>query len=84
MRTVTVQADFSYRAIFGAGTPVAYETLLLDAMLGDPTLFTSRDEVEAEWRIITPIEEAWTQLPPPNFPNYSAASDGPSIPSKLF
>ena len=67
MRTVTVQADFSYRAIFGSNTPVAYETLLLDSMLGDPTLFTSRDEVEAEWRIITPIEEAWTQLPAAEF-----------------
>ncbi len=79
MRTVNVQADFSYRAIFGANAPVAYETLLLDSMLGDPTLFTSRDEVEAEWRIITPIEEAWKQLPPPNFPNYPAGSDGPPI-----
>lgn len=77
MRTVTVQADFSYRAIFGSKAPVAYETLLLDAMLGDPTLFTSRDEVEAEWRIITPIEEAWTKLPAPKFPNYAAGSDGP-------
>jgi glucose-6-phosphate 1-dehydrogenase len=84
MRTVTVQADFSYRAMFGSNAPVAYETLLLDAMLGDPTLFTSRDEVEAEWRIITPIEEAWTELPPPSFPNYAAASDGPPIPATLF
>ncbi len=79
-RTVTVQADFSYRAMFGANTPVAYETLLLDSMLGDPTLFTSRDEVEAEWRIITPIEEAWEQLPPPEFPNYAAGTEGPAGP----
>lgn len=84
MRTVSVQADFSYRAMFGSKSPVAYETLLLDSMLGDPTLFTSRDEVEAEWRIITPIEQAWTQLPPPKFPNYAAGSDGPVIPSTLF
>ena len=83
MRTATVQADFSYRAIFGSNTPVAYETLLLDSMLGDPTLFTSRDEVEAEWRIITPIEEAWTQLPPPDFPNYAAGTDGPPTPTTL-
>ena len=83
MRTVTVQADFSYCAMFGSNAPVAYETLLLDAMLGDPTLFTSRDEVEAEWRIITPIEEAWTELPPPDFPNYAAGSDGPPIPAFL-
>jgi len=54
------------------------ETLLLDSMRGDATLFTRRDEVEAEWRIITPVEEAWAQLPPPDFPNYAAGSDGPT------
>jgi len=46
-------------------------------MRGDATLFTRRDEVEAEWRIITPIEQAWKQLPAPTFPNYAAGSDGP-------
>jgi len=62
VRTMTVQADFSYQASFGSKGPVAYETLLLDSMCGDATLFTRRDEVEAEWRIITPIEEAWAQV----------------------
>ena len=47
-------------------------------MRGDATLFTRRDEVEAEWRIITPIEEAWAQLPTPDFPNYAAGSEGPA------
>ena len=78
MRMVGVQANFSYKNMFGPGAPVAYETLLLDAMRGDPGLFTRRDEVEAEWRIITPILEAWGQLPPPKFPNYAAGSDGPA------
>jgi len=78
MRTVTVQANFSYQASFGSKGPVAYETLLLDSMRGDATLFTRRDEVEAEWRIITPIEEAWARLPPPDFPNYAAGSEGPA------
>ncbi len=78
MRTVTVQANFSYQASFGSKGPVAYETLLLDSMRGDATLFTRRDEVEAEWRIITPIEEAWAQLPTPDFPNYAAGSEGPA------
>jgi glucose-6-phosphate 1-dehydrogenase len=44
-------------------------------MQGDATLFTRRDEVDAEWQIISPIEEAWAQLPPPDFPNYAAGSD---------
>ena len=46
-------------------------------MRGDATLFTRRDEVEAEWQIITPIEETWAHLPAPDFPNYAAGSDGP-------
>jgi len=78
VRTVTVQANFSYQSSFGSKGPVAYETLLLDSMRGDATLFTRRDEVEAEWRIITPIEEAWAQLPAPDFPNYAAGSEGPT------
>ncbi len=83
MSTLPVQADFSYSA-FGDPIAPAYETLLLDAMRGDATLFTRRDEVEAEWRIITPIEEAWAQLPPPNFPNYAAGTDGPSAANDLI
>ena len=84
MRAVTVQADFSYQASFGSNGPVAYETLLLDSMRGDATLFTRRDEVEAEWRIITPIEEAWAQIPPPDFPNYAAGNEGPASWNELL
>jgi glucose-6-phosphate 1-dehydrogenase len=84
MRASRVNMDFSYRDAFGTATPVAYETLLLDAMRGDATLFTRRDEVEAEWRIITPIEEAWSQLPEPQFPNYSAGSEGPENADSLI
>src|ERR1700746_2222352 len=78
MQMAPVQAEFCYRTAFGAATPEAYTTLLLDAMRGDATLFTRGDEVEAEWRIITPIEEAWAQLPPPSLPNYAAGSSGPA------
>jgi glucose-6-phosphate 1-dehydrogenase len=73
-----VQAEFSYQRAFRAAIPEAYTTLLLDAMRGDATLFTRGDEVEAEWRIITPIEEAWAQLPRPSFPNYAAGGSGPA------
>jgi glucose-6-phosphate 1-dehydrogenase len=78
MRAITVDASFSYDSVFGSKGPTAYETLLLDSMRGDATLFTRRDEVEAEWRLITPIEEAWANLPAPTFPNYAAGSDGPA------
>lgn len=83
MQVVPVQANFGYRTAFGGETPVAYQTLLLDAMRGDPTLFTRGDEIEAEWSIITPIEEAWSQLPAPDFPNYAAGSDGPDASEEL-
>jgi glucose-6-phosphate 1-dehydrogenase len=83
MRAIRVDMDFSYKQAFGTQAPAAYETLLLDAMRGDPTLFTRRDEVEAEWRIITPIEDAWLELPPPQFPNYAAGTDGPETAHKL-
>ena len=84
MSTVPVQARFSYAEAFGSNSPVAYETLILDAMRGDATLFTRRDEVEAEWKIITPIEEAWAELPPPDLPNYAAGSEGPEEGKQLL
>ena len=84
MRSIRVDMDFSYNEAFGTDTPAAYETLLLDAMRGDATLFTRRDEVEAEWRIITPIEDAWAQLPPPQLPNYAAGSEGPESANQLI
>jgi glucose-6-phosphate 1-dehydrogenase len=79
MNVVPVEADFNYRTAFDGKSPVAYETLLLDAMRGDATLFTRGDEIEAQWRIITPIEQAWEQQPAPDFPNYAAGSQGPQI-----
>ncbi len=84
MRTFTVDANFSYESVFASKGPPAYETLLLDSTLGDATLFTRSDMVEAEWRIITPIEEVWTQLPAPAFPNYEAGSDGPLKANQLI
>ena len=84
MRTANVQLNFRYREAFGTKTPVAYETLILDAMRGDATLFTRRDEVEAEWRLITPIEEAWANVPAPSLPNYAAGSNGPDAADLLI
>lgn len=78
MRTSTVHMDFCYQRAFGVESPAAYEMLLLDVMRGDATLFIRADEVEAQWRLITPIEEAWSQQQAPDFPNYAAGSDGPA------
>lgn len=54
-----VQMDFDYSDGFGAEPPEAYERLLHDAMRGDSTLFTRRDEAEIEWAIVDPILRAW-------------------------
>ena len=84
MDTGTVEMNFCYRTAFGMTGPAAYETLLLDAMQGDATLFKRRDEVEAEWRLIMPIKEAWGKEPAPDFPNYAAGSNGPVAADELL
>ena len=78
MLTNTVHMDFCYQTGFGVESPDAYEMLLLDVMQGDATLFTRSDEVEAQWRLITPIEEAWANQNLKQLPVYPAGSDGPA------
>jgi glucose-6-phosphate 1-dehydrogenase len=74
IRPVTM--DFRYNASFGVESPEAYERLLLDAMLGDSTLFTRSDEVEASWSLITPIHQGWA-AGEPAMASYEAGSWGP-------
>jgi glucose-6-phosphate 1-dehydrogenase len=79
----SVSMDFSYGAAFLEETPEAYERLLLDAMIGDPTLFIRTDEVEQAWRIVDPILEAWQD---PSFPlaHYQAGTWGPREADRLL
>lgn len=72
-----VRMDFLYGSSFGEAGPDAYERLLLDAMLGDPTLFARRDEVETAWTLMQPILDSWEDLPVPVYP-YEAGTWGPS------
>ena len=81
LRPVTM--DFRYGSTFGGSGPEAYERLILDAMLGDPTLFARADEVTAAWRFVTPILEGWAKQPPPAFPNYAAGTWGPQSADEL-
>jgi glucose-6-phosphate 1-dehydrogenase len=76
VRPVTM--DFTYGSAFNVDSPDAYETLILDALQGDASLFTRADEVEEAWSIVDPIIEAWASGPPPEFPNYEAGSLGPA------
>ena len=84
MHTTTVHMDFCYQRAFGVEPPAAYETLLLDVMTGDATLFTRGDEVEAQWRLITPILEAWSSQRSPQVTEYAAGSDGPAAADELL
>jgi glucose-6-phosphate 1-dehydrogenase len=80
----TVNMDFAYETSFVVDSPDAYETLILDALLGDASLFTRADEVEAAWSVVTPIISAWADMPAPHLPNYSAGSWGPEAADELL
>jgi glucose-6-phosphate 1-dehydrogenase len=80
----SINLDFMYGLQFGVEQPEAYERLLLDCMLGDSTLFTRSDEVEAAWRLLMPILDGWEKMPPPIFPNYSAGTWGPEAAQELI
>ena len=69
--------EFRYGTSFGAEPPEAYERLILDAMLGDSTLFTRDDEVEASWSFISRIHEAWREQKKKQIPLFEAGSWGP-------
>ena len=79
-----VKMDFSYRGSFEQRSPEAYERLLLEALHGDASLFIRSDEVELAWRFISAINEGWSKLPPPAFPNYEPATQGPADASRLL
>ena len=68
---------FTYRQAFKSEPPEAYETLLLDVMLGDFTQFMRADQLEMAWSVIAPILEVWESIDPPDFPNYTSGSWGP-------
>lgn len=78
LRTRSVDMSFRYDAAFGQPSTDAYSRLLVDAMLGDQTLFTRGDEVEAAWRILTPLLEVWdAPADPTAIPFYEAGAWGP-------
>jgi glucose-6-phosphate 1-dehydrogenase len=80
----SVNMDFTYGSAFSVDSPDAYETLLLDALLGDAALFTRSDEVEKAWSIVTPILEGWAEAPAPAFPDYAAGTWGPAAAEELL
>ncbi len=79
-----VRMHFSYDTEFGAYTPEAYERLLLEAAAGDATLFIRRDEVEAAWKVVDTIRNAWKDKPLSNREFYSAGTWGPEAADELL
>jgi glucose-6-phosphate 1-dehydrogenase len=79
-----VVMDFLYGTSFAVESPDAYETLLLDCMLGESGLFTRSDEVEAAWALFSEILAGWAASTPPEFPNYAAGTWGPAAADELI
>jgi glucose-6-phosphate 1-dehydrogenase len=83
-RPRTVSMDFRYGTTFGAASPEAYERLLLDAMRGDQTLFTRKDEVEAAWKIVGSILDVTESPSGPAPEPYEAGTWGPRKADELL
>jgi glucose-6-phosphate 1-dehydrogenase len=84
MKVGAVDMDFDYEDYFGKTPSTGYERLLHDCMVGDATLFQRGDQVEAGWAVVNPIQQAWSEVKPAEFPNYKAGSWGPEEASELL
>lgn len=79
-----VEMVFDYKGSYPSETPEAYETLLLDTMLSDQTLFMRGDQVEAAWELIMPILNNWESKQSLSFPNYASDTWGPELAEALI
>lgn len=84
MKLKPVEMDFTYQESYTETLPEAYEALLLDALHGDATLFMRADQVEAAWKAVMPILDAWKKYPQKKLAFYSAGSWGPDICNALL
>ena len=80
----TVSMDFAYARYFKLEPNTGYETLIYDCMIGDATLFQRADNIEAGWRAVQPILDAWAKTRPVDFPNYVAGGSGPAAADELL
>lgn len=80
----TVEMVFNYKDVTIDETPEAYETLLLEIMQCDQTLFMRADQVEEAWELLMPILDSWETKQSVNFPNYAAGSNGPETAEALI
>jgi len=73
-----VEMKFNYEDYFNLSPNTGYETLIYDCMIGDATLFQRADNIEAGWRVVQPVLDAWTEARAAELPTYTAGSAGPS------
>ena len=79
-----VNMRFDYRDYFKVAPNTGYETLIHDCMAGDATLFRSADEIEASWRVVEPLLDAWNEDRSADLPVYPAGSSGPAEAAALL
>ena len=84
LRLSPKEMHFRYAEAFKSDPPEAYETLLLDVILGDATLFMRADQVECAWKVVDPVLEGWSSIEPSDFPNYPGGSRGPESAEALI
>jgi glucose-6-phosphate 1-dehydrogenase len=75
---------FTYSDLDGAQRRTGYETLLYDAMMGDATSFHRADMIDAAWRVVNPVLDAWAAERTADFPNYAAGTWGPRCAEELI
>jgi glucose-6-phosphate 1-dehydrogenase len=83
-RTQPVKMNFKYATTFGSNTPEAYERLVLDAMIGDGTLFIRGDETERSWQLCTPVLEHWAKQGRTGLDTYASGAWGPKSAEDLL
>jgi glucose-6-phosphate 1-dehydrogenase len=79
-----VRMDMKYKDYFDAAPSTGYETLIYDCMMGDATLFQRADNVEAGWRVVQPILDAWRERPQDGMGTYAAGGEGPDAARELL
>jgi len=84
MKLLPVEMDFMYTDAYKQSLPEAYEALLLDVLEGDATLFMRADQIEAAWKVVMPILDAWKKAPAKQLRFYEAGSWGPAAANALL
>jgi glucose-6-phosphate 1-dehydrogenase len=84
MKLLPVEMDFMYKDEYAQSLPEAYEALLLDVLEGDATQFMRDDQIEAAWKVVMPILDAWKKYPAKQLNFYEAGTWGPVAANKIL